>query len=66
MVTRRERWARLRRSLWRSPRAHGEQPHERTVGPLELFYDPALVALVAQDARHLALHLAWRGSASSP
>ncbi len=61
MVTYRERWARLRRYLWQPPRAHGEQPHERTVGPLELFYDLAVVVLVAQDARHLALHLTWRG-----
>ena len=38
-TTRRERWARLRRSLWQPPRAHGEQPRERVVGPLELFYD---------------------------
>ncbi len=33
------------------------------VGPLELFYDLAVVVLVAQDARHLALHLTWRGIA---
>jgi low temperature requirement protein LtrA len=31
------------------------------VGPLELFYDLAVVVLVAQDARHLALQLTWRG-----
>jgi low temperature requirement protein LtrA len=31
------------------------------VGPLELFYDLAVVVLVAQDARHLAGHLTWRG-----
>jgi hypothetical protein len=43
----RERWARLRRSLWQPPRPHGEQPRERTVGPLELFYDLAVVVLVA-------------------
>ena len=60
-TTRRERWARLRRSLWRPPRAHGEQPRERVVGPLELFYDLAVVVLVAQAARHLAGHLTWRG-----
>ena len=58
---RRERWARLRRSLWRPPRPHGEQPRERVVGPLELFYDLAVVVLVAQAARHLALHLTWGG-----
>ena len=60
-TTRRERWARLRRSLWQPPRAHGEQPRERTVGPLELFYDLATVVLVAQAAHHLAEHLTWRG-----
>src|SRR5260370_36266494 len=60
---RRERWARLRRSLWQPPRPHGQQPRERGVGPLELFYDLAVVVLVAQDARHLALHLSWRGLA---
>ena len=60
-LTRRERWARLRRSLWQPPRPHGEQPRERVVGPLELFYDLAVVVLVAQDARHLAGHLSWRG-----
>jgi len=29
---------------------HGEQPRERVVGPLELFYDLAVVVLVAQAA----------------
>jgi low temperature requirement protein LtrA len=29
------------------------------VGPLELFYDLAVVVLVAQAARHLAGHLTW-------
>lgn len=43
-----ERWARLRRALWQQPRPHGEQPRERVVGPLELFYDLAVVVLVAQ------------------
>jgi low temperature requirement protein LtrA len=60
-LTRRERWARLRHSLWQPPRPHGEQPRERVVGPLELFYDLAVVVLVAQAARHLAGHLTWRG-----
>jgi low temperature requirement protein LtrA len=60
-TTRRERWARLRRSLWQPPRPHGEQPRERTVGPLELFYDLATVVLVAQAAHHLAGHVTWRG-----
>ena len=60
-TSRRERWARLRRLLWQPPRAHGEQPHHRVVGPLELFYDLAVVVLVAQDAHHFAGHLTWRG-----
>jgi low temperature requirement protein LtrA len=60
-TSRRERWARLRRLLWQPPRAHGEQPHQRVVGPLELFYDLAVVVLVAQDAHHFAGHLTWRG-----
>ena len=33
------------------------------VGPLELFYDLAVVVLVAQDAHQLAQHLNWRGLA---
>ena len=61
MTSHRERVARLRRSLWQPLRAHGEQPRERVVGPLELFYDLAVVALVAQAARHLAGNLTWRG-----
>jgi low temperature requirement protein LtrA len=60
-TTRRQRWARLRRSLWQPPRPHGEQPRQRVVGPLELFYDLATVVLVAQAAHHLAGHLTWRG-----
>ena len=60
-TTCRELWTRLRRSLWQPPRAHGEQPRERTVGPLELFYDLAVVVLVAQAAHHLAGHLTWPG-----
>jgi low temperature requirement protein LtrA len=60
-VTRRERWARLRRMLWQPPRPHGEQPRERVVGPLELFYDLAVVVLVAQAAHRLAGHLTWAG-----
>ncbi len=55
------RWARLRRSLWQPPRPHGEAPRERVVGPLELFYDLAVVVLVAQAAHHLAGHLTWSG-----
>jgi hypothetical protein len=51
----------VRRYLWQPPRPHGEQPRERVVGPLELFYDLATVVLVGQAARHLAGQLTWRG-----
>ena len=61
MTTTREGWARLRRALWQPPRRHGEQPRERTVSPLELFYDLAVVVLVAQAAHRLAGHLTWAG-----
>ncbi|MFC0438395.1 low temperature requirement protein A [Kutzneria buriramensis] len=54
-------WSRLRRTLWQPPRRHGEQPQERVVGPLELFYDLVVVVLVAQAAHHLATHLSWHG-----
>jgi len=47
--------------VWQPPRPHGEQPRERTVGPLELFYDLAVVVLVAQAAHRLAGHLTWPG-----
>jgi low temperature requirement protein LtrA len=56
-----DRWARLRRYLWQPPRRHGEQPRQRVVGSVELFYDLAVVVLVAQAARHLAGHLTWPG-----
>jgi hypothetical protein len=61
-TSRQLRWARLRRSMWQPPRAHGEQPRTRVVGPLDLFYDLAVVVLVAQDARHLALHALITGT----
>jgi low temperature requirement protein LtrA len=61
LATRRERWARLRRYVWQPPRPHGEQPRERAVGPLELFYDLAVVVLVAQAAHRFAGHLTWPG-----
>ncbi|MFI1093549.1 low temperature requirement protein A [Streptomyces sp. NPDC020917] len=54
-------WRRLRRQLWQPPRPHGEQPRERVVGPLELFYDLVTVVLVAQAAHHLSARLDWRG-----
>jgi low temperature requirement protein LtrA len=52
---------RLRRDLWQPPRQHGEINRERTVGPLELFYDLVVVVLVAQDAHRLTSNLTWRG-----
>ena len=61
MTIQRQRWARLRRILWQPPRPHGEQPRERAVGPIELFYDLAVVAGVAQAAHRLAGHLTWPG-----
>src|SRR5260370_109521 len=60
-TTPRQRWAQLRQSLWQPPRPHGEEPHERVVGPLELLYDLAGVVLVAQEAHHLAGELAGGG-----
>ena len=54
-------WVRLRRQLWQPPRPHGQQPRQRVVGPLELFYDLVVVALVAQAAQRLAGHLTWHG-----
>jgi low temperature requirement protein LtrA len=60
-AARRHSWARLRRQLWQPPRHHGEQPRERAVGPLELFYDLVVVVLVSQAAHHLAGELSWRG-----
>lgn len=52
---------RLRAELWRAPRAHGEVERNRTVGQLELFYDLAVVVLVAQAAHRLATHLTVPG-----
>jgi low temperature requirement protein LtrA len=54
---------RLRAELWRPPRAHGEILRDRTVGPLELFYDLVVVVLVAQAAHRLTAHLTLRGLA---
>lgn len=54
---------RLRADLWQPPRAHGEILRDRSVGPLELFYDLVVVVLVAQSAHRLAEHLTPRGFA---
>ncbi|MEY9871709.1 low temperature requirement protein LtrA [Streptacidiphilus sp. MAP12-33] len=61
MTAERTFWSRLRSQLWQPPRPHGEQPRERVVGPLELFYDLVVVVLVAQAAHHLAGELTWPG-----
>jgi low temperature requirement protein LtrA len=57
----RELLRRLRAQLWQAPRAHGEILRDRSVGPLELFYDLVVVVLVGQAAHHLAPHLSWPG-----
>lgn len=61
MAVYRWEWARLRRHLWQPPRPHGDQPRERVVGPVELFYDLVIVVLVARASHHLADHLTLRG-----
>ncbi|SHN35949.1 low temperature requirement protein A [Actinacidiphila paucisporea] len=63
MTWQKQNWSRVRRELWRPPRAHGRQPQHRVVGPLELFYDLTVVVLIGQAAHHLADHLTWRGLA---
>jgi low temperature requirement protein LtrA len=62
-VTRSDILRRLRAELWQPPRAHGEILRDRTVGPLELFYDLVVVVLVAQAAHRLTAHLTPRGLA---
>jgi low temperature requirement protein LtrA len=52
----------FRAHLWQPPRPHGEIQRDRTVGPLELFYDLVVVALIAQDAHHLTGHESARGA----
>ncbi|TYK44126.1 low temperature requirement protein A [Actinomadura decatromicini] len=59
----RKRWGRLRRRLWQPPRPHGEQPLDRDVSPLELFYDLIVVVLVGRTAEHMTDHLTWRALA---
>ena len=61
MATEQGRWARLRDRLWQPPRPHGQQPLERRVRPVELFYDLVVVVLVGQAAHHLAGHITGRG-----
>jgi low temperature requirement protein LtrA len=51
----------LRMQLWQPPRPHGAARRDRVVGPLELFYDLVVVALIGQAAHHLTGHLTARG-----
>jgi low temperature requirement protein LtrA len=57
----RELLARVRVEFWQAPRAHGEILRDRSVGPLELFYDLVVVVLVGQAAHHLSQHLTPAG-----
>jgi low temperature requirement protein LtrA len=43
------------------PRPHGAILKDRTVSNLELFYDLAYVAVIAQASRHLAQHVSLEG-----
>jgi low temperature requirement protein LtrA len=61
MASHHQYWDRLQRQLWQPPRPHGQQPRERVVGPLELFYDLVVVVLIAQAAHRLAADLTGRG-----
>jgi low temperature requirement protein LtrA len=47
--------------FWRPPRPHGETIVDRRVSPLELLYDLAYAAVIAQAASHLAAHLSANG-----
>jgi low temperature requirement protein LtrA len=47
--------------FWRPPRAHGETIVDRRVSPLELLYDLAYAAVIAQAGNHLAAHLSANG-----
>ena len=51
----------FRRWLSAPPRPHGAIIKDRTVSNLELFYDLAYVAVIAQAAHHLAEHLSLLG-----
>ncbi len=47
--------------FWRPPRPHGETIVDRRVSPLELLYDLAYAAVIAQAGNHLAAHLSANG-----
>jgi low temperature requirement protein LtrA len=52
---------RIKRWLSSPPRPHGEAVTDRTVSFLELFYDLAYVAVIAQAAHHLAQNPSLQG-----
>ncbi len=43
------------------PRRHGDVLDDRSVSPLELFYDLVFVVLIAQISHALAAHVTWTG-----
>lgn len=47
--------------FWRPPRPHGEAIIDRRVSPLELLYDLAYAAVIAQAANHLSGHVSAGG-----
>ena len=47
--------------FWRPPRPHGETIADRRVSPLELLYDLAYAAVIAQAGFHLVAHLSPNG-----
>jgi len=51
----------FKRWLFAPPRPHGAILKDRTVSNLELFYDLAYVAVIAQASHHLALHVSLAG-----
>lgn len=51
----------IRRWFRQPPRRHGEIIEDRSVSPLELFYDLVFVVFVSQIARTLAEHVSARG-----
>ncbi len=54
---------RLRAELWQAPRPHGDILRDRSVGPLELFYDLVVVVLVGQAAHRFSQDLTAGGLA---
>jgi len=54
----------FKRWLTAPPRPHGAVLKDRTVSNLELFYDLAYVAVIAQASQHLAKHVSLEGFAA--